>query len=126
MNKKYFILILIFVFIGCSRSNSIIDFYNCPNKVLSDKTSHSLSYRVIAGKNDILKVEEVVYKNSYIISQVQFSEDAKIFIKSNSAKDFNYLFNSENNNDTFLIEIKTVDSEEAEASTQCIVEFNLP
>lgn len=126
MNKKYLILFLIFVIIGCSRSNPVIDFYNCPSKVLTNKTSHSLRYRIIAGKNDILLVEEVVYKNGFIISQVQYSEDANIFIKSNYAKDFSYFFNSENNNNTFVIEIKVIDLEENEASTKCIVEFNLP
>tara|TARA_B100001175_G_C19498524_1_gene636721 strand:+ start:1921 stop:2295 length:375 start_codon:yes stop_codon:yes gene_type:complete len=123
MLKKLIIFILFFSF--CSSYNSEILIINCPTKVYTSRNYHNLKYRIIAGRADIISIEEKIYKNGEFLSSTKESSNNPPTIQKLTAKEFIINLNEETGLNSYVVEINIVDENENYLSDSCDIVFDL-
>jgi len=126
MIKKYFILLIFLSF--CSNYNTQILIINCPTDgfIQTQRNYHNLKYRIIAGKTNVISLEEKIYKNNVLLSEKKQSSNKSPIIKKQNAKEFIINLEEESGTNSYIVEINITDENENYLSDSCDINFDLP
>jgi len=126
MKKKYFVILLFLS--SCANYNTQILIINCPTDgyIFTQRNYHNLKYRIIAGKSNVISIEEKIYKNNVLLSEKKENSYNSPIVPKQNAKEFIINFKEESGTNFYVVEINISDDNENYLSDSCNINFDLP